>query len=199
MIDLLHENKVIVVRGNHEEDGRDFEKTLMTIPETHRDWAKATVEWLVTHLDPGTLEAMCDLPLTHVIEAGIGHSIIACHAGPDNNRAWVTGPDVDSAGLERTFGSLPQEIVVHGHFHQHHVQFAAGKLLVNVACVGMRYDGLASFTLLDLIGGRWIIGQHHATYDVDGEWRLIKKRRAPLPNFDFLYFPLVFGGERRLQ
>ena len=198
VIDLLHEKDVLVVRGNHDEDGKDFAKTLASIPAAHRAWAEATRDWLLKFLDAGTLDMMAELPASRVIEAGNGRSVFVCHAAPEDNRAWANGPDIDTDRLERLFAAVRQEVVVYGHFHQHHVQFAAGKTLVNVACVGMRYDGLAAFTFLDLLGDRWMVQQHHAPYDLDAEWRLIYDRQAPLPNFDFLHFPQVFGAVRRL-
>lgn len=199
VIDLLLEREVVLVRGNHDEDGRDLEATLAVIPEAHRPWARETHAWLTEHLEPQSLDLLADLPLSHVVRADDKHSLYACHAAPNDNRVWANGPDVDAERLHDLFCALAHELIVFGHYHQHNVQLIGGKTLVNVASVGLRYDGRAAFSIIDFIGGRWMIAQHLADYDVHAELRLMRERRAPEPRFDLLPFPPTFGWERRVR
>lgn len=195
VIDLLDEHQVVLIRGNHDEDGPDFSAVHDQIPEKHREWAAATHEWLTSRLDLGSLERLASLPMTHVVDAGGGHTLFACHATPSDNRLWANGPDVGAKTLIDRFAGLPHEAIIYGHYHQHHVQVVAGKMLANVASVGFRFDGLAAFSVIDFVNGRWMIEQHHAAYDPVAERRLIEERRAPLPRYELLQYPR-FARER---
>jgi calcineurin-like phosphoesterase family protein len=75
------------------------------------------------------------------------------------NDVWsrTCEPTTPTATLRRVYGDLDVEIVVHGHYHGHHVISLDGKLLINVAGVGIGND-LSAVTFLEY-DERWIVQQ----------------------------------------
>jgi hypothetical protein len=53
------------------------------------------------------------------------------------------------------------------------------QLLLNVASVGLGWEGLSNLTLLTYIHGHLSIQQYQVPYDVDEHNRLVQKRGMP--------------------
>lgn len=79
--------------------------------------------------------------------------------------------------MENTYGSLEENIIVYGHFHEPHVIPMNGKLLINCASVGQRKnDSLSNYTVIEYDEKKVAVIQRQIPYDKDEEDRLIQER-----------------------
>ena len=193
VIELLIENQVKMIKGNHEEGDLDIEKTLEVVPEAHKDWVTQTHRWLERNLSPSSWKLISELPLTSVVEHCANQSFLVCHAAPTDTRAMVCGKGVPRSELVRSFGSLPHQVIAHGHFHQHQVQMLGSKLIVNVGSVGLRFDGLSAFSVIEYVNDRWIIEQYEVPYDRNDEMTLMTARGVPESMYDLIHYPVATG------
>jgi predicted phosphodiesterase len=191
LIDLLLGRRVVMLRGNHEEGDLDIQRHLPSIPPEWRDWAVGTAAWLHRVMSAPYWRIIADLPLTHTVRAGpgAGGTILACHASPTDTRARVCGKDAPAAEVRAAYGAVEAAVIAHGHFHQQQVQLLDGKLLVNVASVGLRFDGRSAFTVLEYVNERWVVEQHEVDYDVREELDLLRRSGAPELDWELLRGP----------
>ena len=189
LIDLLVDRGVIMVRGNHEEGDLDISKVMDTIPEHWKVWALKTNAWLHENIGPSYWDLIRDLPLTHTVRAAEGRELLVCHAAPENTRTLVSGIETNVEEFRRVFGGLEADVVAHGHRHQHQVQQLDGKMIVNVASVGLRFNCRAAFSLVEFVSGRWIVEQYEVDYDRNEELSLMRERGAPEPLYEYLRPP----------
>jgi predicted phosphodiesterase len=191
LLDLLMDADVTMLMGNHEQGDADIASMLPLIPEGWREWVLRTHDWLRGHLSAPYWRRLAELPLTITVELSPNRSLLACHAAPEDPRAQICGTEAPVSELRRAYGQLRADTVAHGHFHQHHVQWLDGKLLVNVASVGLRFDGRSAFSVLEHRDERWIVEQYLVPYDLDAEMRLMRERKAPEPPYHLLRAPLA--------
>jgi len=191
LLDLLLERGIVMLRGNHEEGDLDIERSLPSIPEEWRAWAVGTSDWLHRVMSAPYWKILAGLPLTHTVAAAPGSAgtLLACHASPSDTRARVCGKDAPAADVRAAFGAVQAGVIAHGHFHQSQVQLLDGKLLVNVASVGLRFDGKSAFTVAEHVNDRWAVEQHEVEYDVTEELDLLRRRGAPEPDWELLRGP----------
>lgn len=191
LLDLLVERGVVMLRGNHEEGDLDIERALPSIPPEWRAWAVGTSDWLHRVMSAPYWRLLRGLPITHTVAAapGAAGSLLACHASPTDTRARVCGKDAPVADVRAAFGPVEAAVVAHGHFHRSQLQLLDGKLLVNVASVGLRFDGKSDFTIAEHLNGRWAVEQRQVEYDVTEELDLLRRRGAPEPDWQLLEGP----------
>lgn len=181
VLDLLCARDVRLVRGNSEEAATDPAGTVHRVPDAWRSLVQQTNDWLHTRLTPRHWTTLAALPLTATVEPASGHRLLVCHATPTDPWARVCASDNKPGTLHAAFGTTDAEVVAYGHYHAHHVLHFEGKLLVNVASVGLRKDGLSAFTLMDHTAGYWSVRQFQVPYDTAEEARLMRERRVPIP------------------
>jgi hypothetical protein len=140
-----------------------------------------TAQWLRGNLSARNWDLLGALPLTYTAEAAPGRCLLVCHATPRSCWDNVCSATVPAATLRAAYGQVDAEVIVYGHWHEHHVLSLNGKLLVNVASVGLRKDGLAAFTVIEYADDRWIVQQHMVPYDARAEAQLMIKREVPQP------------------
>ena len=186
LLDLLLENNVVMVKGNHEQGDVDITKVMHRIPELWKDWVLQTNKWLHDNISDSYWDIIAGLPVVHFAEAGGSHRLLACHAAPDDVTASVCGRQAPFEALQAAFEKTNAEIIAHGHWHQQCVQWIDKKLLVNVASVGLRFDGRSAFTIIEFIDGRWVVSQFETAYDRNEEMHLIHDRGVPEPLYDVI-------------
>lgn len=156
VLDRLVERQVRMLRGNWEDMILDLPAHLHRID---KPWlATPAVAAARADLSEDHLALLRELPVDVALEPARGRRVWLCHAAPGNPWSMTCRPDVPLETLREAYGGTSAEVVVYGHNHAHHVIGLDGKLLVNVASVGMRADGYAAFTLLDF-AGRWTLRQ----------------------------------------
>jgi predicted phosphodiesterase len=161
VLDLLIQNNAHMLRGNAED--------VLSDPETYAGQtsdppvARRRVEWCYTNLPNAYLNLLKGLPVQETVEIAPHCKVFLCHAAPGNVWSRTCEPGTPTAILRETYGSLDAGVVAYGHFHGHHVISLDGKLLINVAGVGIG-DNLAAFTLLEY-DDRWIVQQYQIPCD----------------------------------
>ena len=175
LVELLLEHGVILIRGGHEElltlidEGRDGGKYYPEIYMTH--------DWLKKHLHPDTYAMMASLPTVFRLKLNDRDSLIAFHAAFNDMESYTCGPDRSLDVLRATYGGLPENLVLYGHYHEPHVLPMDGKLLVNCASVGARVrDSLSNYTVVEYDEEKFAIMQKQVPYDRKEEEELIKAR-----------------------
>lgn len=81
--------------------------------------------------------------------------------------------------MRAVFGAARADVIAFGHFHAHFVRMVDEMMLINVASVGLRRDGLSAWTLLSLSEGDLCVSQFQVPYDVEEETRLIREWAVP--------------------
>jgi predicted phosphodiesterase len=189
LLDLLLERNVIMLMGNHEEGDVDISKVIDIIPERWKEWVIATNAWLHERIGSSYWDIIKNLPMTHSIRPEDGRELLVCHSTPTDTRGLVGDPANGIDEFRSAFGGIEADVVAHGHSHQHQVQQLDGKIVVNVASVGLRFNSKAAFSLIEFAGGRWIVEQYEVDYDRDEELRLMRERGAPEPLYEDLRTP----------
>lgn len=162
VLDLLVQKNACLLRGNAEEVLFDVETfAAMTIDPPQ---ARQRVEWCHANLSSAHLNLLRDLPIQETIEVAPGHRVFLCHAAPNNVWSRTCQPDTPTTTLRQVYGSIDAQVIVYGHYHGHHVIALDGKLLINVAGVGIG-NGLSALTLLEY-NERWIVQQYQIPYSV---------------------------------
>jgi predicted phosphodiesterase len=181
LLDLLTERHACMLRGNNEEVALHPETTLQRVPERYKLYMRDTVEWLRANLSQPYWSLLSSLPLAATIEVAPERKLLVCHATPRSCWEPVCSPNTPVASLRSAYGHLDADVVAYGHWHGNHVLSLDGKLLLNVASVGLRHDGLSAFTVVDYADEHWIIQQYQVPYDTKEEARLMIRREVPQP------------------
>ena len=175
IIDLCLENDVVLIRGGHEEilnlidRGEDKGGYYPEIYFTH--------DWLKKNLKSEYYQLVTSLPTEIRITLNSTYTLIGFHAALNDMESYTCGSDRDLEVLEKTYGSLEENIVVYGHFHEPHVIPMSGKLLINCASVGQRKnDSLSNYTVIEYDEKKIAVIQRQIPYDKEEEDRLIQER-----------------------
>ena len=180
LLDLLIERNIRMVRGNEDDVLRDIEAHMQYVPEKYRARRIRWAEQLHKKISRPYWDLLASLPVYETVEFGTGHTLIVCHATPDNPHKNVCAPWNSTEDLKKAYGDHDAEVIAYGHFHAHHVIRLNEKLLINVASVGFRQDGMSAFTMLEYRDQHWIVNQFLVPYDVEEEQRLNRESRVPL-------------------
>lgn len=175
IIDLCLEHHVTLIRGGHEEilnlidRGEDAGDYYPEIYFTH--------DWLKRNLNPEYYQLVTSLPTEIRIRLNSAYTLIGFHAALHDMESYTCGSDRDLDVLEKTYGSLEENIVVYGHYHESHVIPMNGKLLINCASVGQRKkDNLSHYTVIEYDEKKVAVIQRQIPYDKNEEDRLIQER-----------------------
>lgn len=180
LLDLLLDRGVRLLRGNAEEAALDVEASQRDIPEHWRAYSRESAAWLRANISQPYWDMIAALPLSETVEAD-GRRLLVCHASPRSPWDRVCSPHAALADLRAAYGDVDADVIAYGHWHAHHVLPLDAKLLVNVASVGLRTDGMSALTLVELTEDRRIIRQFTTPYDVEEEARLSTERGVPQP------------------
>ena len=98
--------------------------------------------------------------------------------------AWLYCPknNQSAENLRAVYGSYGADLIAYGHYHRNHVLSVDGKLLVNVASVGLRTDGLGLYTTVEYAAGHVSVVQQSVSYDSAEEDRPNRLESVPLLN-----------------
>ena len=175
IIDLCLENNVVLIRGGHEEilnlidRGEDSGHYMPEIYFTH--------DWLKTNLIAEYYQLVTNLPREIRIKLNDTYSLIGFHAALNDMESYTCGSDRDLEVLEETYGSIEENIIVYGHYHEPHVIPMNGKLLINCASVGQRKkDSLSNYTIIEYDEKKVAVIQRQVPYDKGEEDKLIQER-----------------------
>jgi predicted phosphodiesterase len=123
--------------------------------------------WMLGQLAPGDLDFLRRMPFHHRVCPSADHDLLVVHANPHNldDPIYATLSDEQ---IDAVIGQPDFSLLAFGHIHIPFVRSWRGRLLVNVASVGLCQDGdaRAAYTVLTWAGGSWSVGQYRVEYDV---------------------------------
>ena len=90
-------------------------------------------------------------------------------------------PETGRAAIDAVIGSAEFQVLAFGHVHVPSVRLWRGRLLVNVASVGLPMDGdpRAAYSVMTWAGGGWSVSQYRVEYDVQRVARLMRRNGLP--------------------
>jgi putative phosphoesterase len=126
---------------------------------------RARIEWTRRELGERWQSWLQALPFALRIGED-DNQLLIVHANPktDDEHLW---PDADDVLLERFLGEETATAVAFGHLHLPYVRMWRGKLLVNVASVGLPKDGdsRACYALFTVREGGWQVKHRRVPFD----------------------------------
>jgi putative phosphoesterase len=126
----------------------------------------AQIAWTRREVGERWLTWLKDLPFALRI-GDDNNQLLVVHANPksDDEHIW---PDAAEALLRRLLGDEAAAAIAFGHLHLPYVRMWHGKLLVNVASVGLPKDGDArgGYAILSEREGGWEVKHRRVAFDV---------------------------------
>jgi predicted phosphodiesterase len=137
-------------------------------------------DWMLSRLSPADLAFLRQMPGGHRVTPLPGHDLLAVHANPRNVDDPIQ-PDLSDGAIDAVLGPAEFQVLAFGHVHIPSVRLWRGRLLVNVASVGLPMDGdtRAAYSVLTWAGGGWCAAQYRVEYDVQQVAK--EMRRVGLP------------------
>jgi putative phosphoesterase len=179
VLEMLDQVGATMLRGNWDELFLDPHACIAALPASLHASSWSYYHWLEANLSTNSQQRLANLPISITIPLPNGEQLYLCHATPTNTSSTACMASTDAATLRATYGALDASIVAYGHYHAHHSIHLDGKLLLNVASVGMTYGKPSAYTLLDAYEDRLILQQFQVAYDRHDYQRLLEIRKVP--------------------
>ncbi|HEV3090611.1 MAG TPA: metallophosphoesterase family protein [Candidatus Cybelea sp.] len=134
--------------------------------DAHSPIDLARIAWTRRELGERWLSWLKELPFAMRVGED-DNQLLVVHANPKNDEEHIW-PDADEATLTRLLGDEPAMTIAFGHLHLPYVRAWQGRLLVNVAAVGVPKDGdpRASYAILTERAGGWEVKHRRVPFDV---------------------------------
>lgn len=183
VIRLLDENKVELIRGNHDDAALPWD----AIDERHHFLVQAMLQWDNDNLDSTILRRVAQLPLSITVALEDGRTLCAFHSNPDNLWDMVNSSAITQQQFDAVFAPIDADVLVYGHYHQPHLLSMGGKLLVNPGSVdgtiSFEPDFLARYLIVESMKDRLVFRQACVVYDVTAQEEIDKQTNAPFWQF----------------
>ncbi|MCB0111407.1 MAG: metallophosphoesterase family protein [Caldilineaceae bacterium] len=179
VLDLLLTHDVKMLMGNWDEVFCGLDQHLSKIMPKNHESVIRTYEWMIGGLSRPYQKLIAELPYVRTLQLTPQHKLLLCHATPESTTARVCQWDTPVSDLRKAYGDLDATIIAYGHYHAHHVRQLDGKILINVAAVGLGWSGLSALTLLDTNKDDLAIRQYQVPYDISEHQRLVQARQMP--------------------
>lgn len=179
VLDLLLDRQVQMLRGNWDEIFIDLNAHLTRIPEGSHVFVIQTFEWLANELSSEYQTLLANLPFCETLELSQKHRLLLCHATPQDTWARVCRANTPTTELRNAYGHLDAQVIAYGHYHAHHLLPLDNKLLINVASIGLGWQGLSALTLVESFQDQISIQQYQVPYDIHEHDRLVRERSMP--------------------
>ncbi|MER2599423.1 MAG: metallophosphoesterase family protein [Caldilineales bacterium] len=136
--------------------------------------------WMRQQLSADDLAFMQAMPRRYRLSPLPGHDLLLVHANPHNLDDPIT-PQLNDAGLAALIGDAEFEVLAFGHVHLPAVRLWRGRLLLNVASVGLPMDGdaRAAYSVLTWAREGWTVTCHRVAYDVEAVARDMRSGGLP--------------------
>jgi predicted phosphodiesterase len=149
IIDQLRDRRVVLLRGNHEEDLAGFDGVLPTLRPAHRPAAMLWHRWLAANLSGDDVARLSSLPRTYRAALPCRKTILFCHSAPASTREALLGSDAAAENRARVFSGVEADILCAGHWHEQAFWIWHSLQIVCVGSVGLSPDGLSRWMLLE--------------------------------------------------
>ena len=168
VIDMLRENRVLVIQGNHDEymgsskrvTDEDINK--LTDEEIQKVASGKFTRWVITE---NNKEYLRDLPKALKLEVN-GLKLIAVHGSPRNISEYMYE---DEAILREVSKGLEEDIIISGHTHIPYIKKLENKTFINVGSVGKPKDkdSRSSYIILNIKEKNIESTIERVVYDID--------------------------------
>jgi putative phosphoesterase len=183
VIRLLDENKVELIRGNHDDAAVPWD----AIDKRHHALVQAMLQWDSDNLDNDILNRVSQLPLSITVPLEDGRTLCAFHSNPDNLWDMVNSTAITQEQFDAVFAPIDADVLVYGHYHQSHVLAMGGKLLLNPGSVdgtvSFEPDFFARYLIVESMKDRLVLRQACVAYDVAAQEAIDKHTNAPFWQF----------------
>jgi predicted phosphodiesterase len=161
----------LLVRGN--EDEALVAESVVGGPEDHgpyRGAYRAFHAWTRARLDAAILAELASLPFQHRLATPAG-DLLVVHSSLRGTNDRCNGPRNTLAELRAGVGDAGASAIAFGHYHGSFVRPTPFGLAINVASVGLPWDGrpLAAYSILTATDEGWVVEQRHVPYDAEEE------------------------------
>lgn len=179
LLALLVARGVRMVLGNWDEVFIDPEAYIARMAPAMQASVRAHAEWLFRHVSTASQRHLATLPLSDELTVAPGRRLFVCHAAPTDPWSRACEAHTETDTLRAVYGQIDADVIAYGHYHAHHVIHLDGRLLINVASVGMKRGGQSALTMLTFTHGRWSVQQYQVPYDIAAFERLTLERGVP--------------------
>lgn len=170
VVDRVRSLGAIAIQGNTD---AFFARTPDQPPaDKHEDRFARQLTWMLERLGSERAAYLANLPFSHRVSPAPGHDLLIVHANPRDLTQPIT-PRLSDAELDDLLlapdGSEPDwEVLAFGHVHVPFTRHWRGRLLANVASVGLPMDGdqRASYAVFTWDGSSWSVEQRRVYYHV---------------------------------
>lgn len=131
-------------------------------------------EWVASKLSQEQIQFITDWHLTYTAEMDDGHTVLFCHATPQNDIDIFTKQTPDDA-LSPFFAGIEAQTVICGHTHMQFDRFYDGMQIVNAGSVGMPFGKTGANWLLVDSGVTFM----HTDYDLTAAAERIRNTDDP--------------------
>jgi predicted phosphodiesterase len=141
------------------------------------------VSWTSEQLGPERVDYLVGLPFSHRISTEPGHDLLVVHANPSDEQRpiWPEMSEAELGEILGSPGSCDWEVLAFGHIHTPYVRSWHGRLLVDVASVGLPMDGdqRAAYAIVTWDGSTWQAEHRRVAYDVSVVARTMQTSGMP--------------------
>ena len=169
-----------LLRGNEDESLQTDQPLNYLGAERYRSAFLAGTAWSRRQIDDQVLGNLAALP-DRWRRATPHGDLLVVHASPRSIVDRAGGIHNTLAEVTEAYDGTGAAVIAFGHYHRGFVRPTPFALLINVASVGLRQDGqaLASYTIVTVNQGGWVVEQHQVPYDPEEERRVATERGMP--------------------
>lgn len=169
VVDRVRALNAVVIQGNTDAFFCQAAGNLLTGKQEER--FVAHLAWMRERLGPERVRYLASLPFSHRVSPALGEDLLVVHANPvDHDRPIPPQiSDAELDGLLLCAGHEPDwRALAFGHLHIPFIRRWRGRLLVNVASVGLPLDGdpRAAYAILTWNGVTWQAEHYRVDYEV---------------------------------
>ncbi len=194
----LHELKIPLVRGNHEEYVQTYH-----LDSTHKMRLSpqfAPVQFTARQFEPCIAEQIAETPLNLSLPGPNGDDILICHASPSQTRRSFAR-DIDEE-MAADLARFSEKVIVGGHLHRQWIGEWHDKTLALTGATGLplMQHPCAHYLLLIYQKGYWHFEHQTVEYDVStyAHQLAVDGFLAETGPFGWLFFDELLTADHRL-
>ena len=163
-LDLVKEQKMLFLRGNHERYVYDYDSRN---PLPLEDDNFAPVRWVKERLSNSDIKLLKELPMFAQFD-----NLLVTHAAPRDDY-FALKNDTPAAEIEAVFAGFEEQDIIRAHHHRWINRKWKGRTLLSIGALGLPMEGKreAAYVIASKQSKRWQIKKHLVSYDFDAAMR----------------------------
>jgi putative phosphoesterase len=181
VVRYLRQREALSIVGNYDLKVLKFKRKAEKWRRTKRPEKFQAFQWAYEHLSSESRHYLRSLSRQMRIQLG-GYQILLVHGSPDSVSEHLT-PETPESRLRKLAKQAGADLIVCGHSHRPFVRKVQEVWFVNTGSVGRPEDGdpRATYALLDIIDGRFVIRHYRVAYDLQRAADAIRRQNLPEP------------------